>query len=81
MTISGSSFGGFQGSSTVRFGTTNATIVSWSNTQLSVMVPAIAAGLVQVNVIVNGNISNSVNFTVTTVTQPTTHSHARPPSR
>jgi len=70
VTITGSSFGGFQGSSTVRFGTTNATIVSWSNTQLSVMVPAIAAGLVQVNVIVNGNISNSVNFTVTTVTQP-----------
>jgi endoglucanase len=70
VTITGSSFGGFQGSSTVRFGATNATIVSWSNTQLSVMVPAIAAGLVQVNVIVNGNLSNSVNFTVTTVTQP-----------
>jgi len=70
VTITGSSFGGFQGSSTVRFGTTNATIVSWSNTQLAVMVPAIAAGLVQVNVIVNGSISNSVNFTVTTVTQP-----------
>ena len=49
VTITGSNFGGFQGSSTVRFGTTNATIVSWSNTQLSVTVPAIAAGVVQVN--------------------------------
>jgi endoglucanase len=70
VTITGSNFGGFQGSSTVRFGATNATIVSWSNTQLVVTVPSIAAGLVQVNVIVNGNISNSSNFTVTTVTQP-----------
>jgi endoglucanase len=70
VTITGSNFGGFQGSSTVRFGATNATIVSFSNTQITATVPNIPAGLVQVNVIVNGNISNSVNFTVTTVTPP-----------
>ncbi|HEV7715969.1 MAG TPA: IPT/TIG domain-containing protein, partial [Steroidobacteraceae bacterium] len=71
VTITGTNFGNSQGASTVRFGTTNATITSWSNTQLVVTVPAIPAGVVQVNVIVNGNnISNSVNFTVSTVTQP-----------
>jgi endoglucanase len=71
VTITGTNFGNSQGSSTVRFGATNALITSYSNTQIVVTVPAIAAGLIQVNVIVNGNnMSNSVNFTVTTVTQP-----------
>jgi hypothetical protein len=71
VTITGTNFGNSQGSSTVRFGATNAVITSYSNTQIVVTVPAIAAGLVQVNVIVNGNnMSNSVNFTVTVTSQP-----------
>ncbi|HEU5135109.1 MAG TPA: IPT/TIG domain-containing protein [Steroidobacteraceae bacterium] len=68
--ITGSNFGVFQNTSTVRFGTTNATVVSWSNTQLAVNVPNIGAGTVPVTVTVNGNVSNAANFTVTTVQQP-----------
>ena len=79
VTITGSNFGGFQGSSTVRFGATNATIMSFSDTQITATVPNIPLGLVQVNVIVNGNISNSANFTVTTATQPN-YTFACPPT-
>lgn len=70
VTITGSNFGVFQNSSTARFGTTNATISSWSNTQVVAVVPALGAGTVPVTVTVNGNVSNAPNFTVTTVQQP-----------
>ncbi len=71
MTITGSNFGVFPNSSTVRFGTTNATISSWSNTQVVAVVPSLAAGTVPVN----GHRERQrqqlrSNFTVTTVTQP-----------
>ena len=58
VTITGSNFGVFQNSSTVRFGTTNATISSWSNTQIVAVVPSLGAGTVPVTVTVNGNVSN-----------------------
>lgn len=63
ITISGTSFGSTQGSSTVTFNGTTAAPTSWSNTSIAVPVPAGAAsGLVSVTV--NGSASNGVNFTV-----------------
>lgn len=70
VTIAGSNFGTTQGTSTVRFGSTNATVSSWSNTSIVAAVPSIAAGATTVTVTVAGNVSNASNFTVTTVTQP-----------
>ncbi|MCC7476898.1 S8 family serine peptidase [bacterium] len=67
ITINGSNFGGVQGSSTVTFqkdggGTVNATVTSWTNTVLTVTVPANAAkGNVTVSVL--GFSSNGVQFT------------------
>ncbi len=49
--INGSGFGATQGSSTVAFQGASAAIVNWSNTQITVTVPAAATnGVVQVNV-------------------------------
>lgn len=46
--ISGEGFGSSTGN--VRFGTTNATIVSWSNTEIVARVPSVAAGFHNVTV-------------------------------
>jgi endoglucanase len=70
VTVSGSNFGASQGTSTVRFGTANASISSWSATQIVAMVPNIAPGATNVSVTVNGVVSNAPAYTVTTVTQP-----------
>ena len=70
VTIAGSNFGAAQGTSTVRFRTTNATVTSWSNTQIVATVPNIATGTAAVTVTVNGVVSNAPTFTVSTVTQP-----------
>lgn len=48
MTISGDSFGTAQG--TVKIGTTNATVQSWSNDEIKVTVPAAAGGSYSVTV-------------------------------
>ncbi len=63
VTISGSNFGATQGTSTVRFGTTNATVTSWSNTQVTVNVPNVS-GTLAVTLLVGGLASNGANFTV-----------------
>jgi len=70
VTLSGSNFGTTQGSSTVRFGTTTATVTSWSASQIVTTVPNVGAGAQAVTVTVNGVSSNAASFTVTTVTQP-----------
>lgn len=63
VTISGSGFGAAQGTSTVKFVGTAATIVSWSNTAITVKVPNITStGDVIVNV--GGKDSNGVTFTL-----------------
>ena len=59
VTISGSNFGAAQGTSTVRFRTTNATVTSWSNTQIVATVPNIATGAAAVTVTVSGVASNA----------------------
>jgi len=66
VTISGSNFGSSQGSSTVSFGGTNATVTSWSASSIKVTVPSsLAAGAANVTVTVSGSSSNSASFTVT----------------
>lgn len=63
VTITGSGFGATQGSSTVKFVGTTATVVSWSATSIVVTVPNITStGDVVVNV--GGADSNGVTFTV-----------------
>jgi hypothetical protein len=52
----------------VKFGTTTATVTSWSATLIHANVPAIAAGSVNVTVTVSGTASNGVAFTVTSGT-------------
>ena len=65
VTISGSNFGATQGTSAVRFGTTNATVTAWSNTNVLVAVPNLAPGTYPVTVTVGGRVSNTSNFLVT----------------
>jgi len=63
--ISGTSFGGSQGTSTVIFNGTAAPVLSWSNSSIVAQVPA-GATTGNVTVTVGGNTgSNGTNFTVT----------------
>ena len=64
VTISGASFGATQGSSTVTFNGVTATPTNWSDTSITVPVPA-TASTGPVIVTVNGVASNGVNFTLT----------------
>lgn len=61
--ISGSNFGGTQGSSTVTFGGTLATVTSWSNNSVGVIAPGLSIGPVSVIVTVNSVASNAVTYT------------------
>jgi RHS repeat-associated protein len=64
VTISGSNFGSSQGSGSVSFNATAATVTSWSSGSIQVTVPS---GATTGNVVVNvgGTNSNGANFTVT----------------
>lgn len=64
VTISGSSFGTSQGTSTVTFNGVSTTPTFWSNTSIRAPVPA-AATSGPVVVTLNGVASNGTNFTVT----------------
>jgi hypothetical protein len=70
VTINGSNFGSSQGSSTVNFGGTQASVTLWSATSIAVKVPSLSAGAVNVTVSVGGSSSNSESFTVTGTTPP-----------
>jgi YD repeat-containing protein len=63
VTIAGANFGSTQGSSTVTFNGTAASVTSWSATSIGVTVPA-SASTGNVVVIAGGVNSNGVNFTV-----------------
>jgi hypothetical protein len=67
--IKGTGFGGSQGSSTVTFVGITAAVISWSDTSISVTVPAKATGGAVV-VTVNGVQSNSINFQVSNKLPP-----------
>jgi hypothetical protein len=64
LTITGTNFGGTQGTSTLTLNGVSATVSSWSNTSLSTTVPT-AATTGNVVVTVNNVASNGVSFTVT----------------
>lgn len=70
VTVSGSNFGASQGASTLRFGSTNATVSSWSASQIVATVPNVGAGAQSVTVTVNGVVSNAATFTAATQQQP-----------
>jgi RHS repeat-associated protein len=64
VTINGSNFGATQGTSTVTFNSSSASIVSWSNTQIVATVPSAAtSGQVKVRVV---NLNSNINqyFTI-----------------
>jgi hypothetical protein len=69
VTITGTDFGATQGTSTVTFNGITAALLSpsdWSDTTIVVPVPSgVSAGKAAAVVIVNGQSSNSVDFTVT----------------
>jgi hypothetical protein len=67
VTIAGINFGASQGTSTVTFNGTAATISNWSATSIAAVVPS-GATSGNVVVTVNGNASNGAPFTVLTVT-------------
>jgi glycosidase len=65
VTIGGKNFGTTQG--TVKFGTTVATVTSWSATQITVNVPAVANGNYNVTVTNSASqVSNGIQFTALT---------------
>ena len=67
VTIAGRNFGATQGAGSVKFGTTTATINSWSDTQIVATVPSVTNGSYSVTVTNNGGTaSNSIQFTVLT---------------
>ena len=63
VTVAGSGFGSTQGSSTVKFNGTTATITSWSTTSITATVPT-GATTGNVVVTVSGTASNGQSFTV-----------------
>ncbi len=66
VTTTGSGFGSSQGSSTLKFGSTDVTPASWSNTQITCNVPSMATGAVQVSVTTSLGSAN-IAFTITEV--------------
>jgi hypothetical protein len=64
----GTSFGGTQGTSAIKFGTTTATVTTWTVNSITVKVPNLPAGQVNVTADVKGATRNPVPFTVTSAT-------------
>jgi hypothetical protein len=62
VTIKGKNFGATQGTSFVSFGSTQAAINSWSNTQIKAVAPSGPSGKVPVTVTTTGGASNSKDF-------------------
>jgi len=61
----GASFAETQGTSSIHFGATVATVTTWAIDSVTVTVPSLAAGVVNVTAVVNGVTSNAVPFTIT----------------
>jgi glycosidase len=67
VTIGGRSFGATQGTGNVKFGTTSATINSWSDTKIVATVPSVTNASYSVTVTKNGGaVSNGIQFTALT---------------
>ena len=63
VTVTGTTFGSSQGTSTVKFNGTSATVTTWSSTSIAVTVPA-AATTGNVVITVSSEASNGKSFTV-----------------
>ena len=72
VTLTGTNFGPAQGNGTVKFGTTTATVTTWSPTSIVVAVPTGAATGSVVVTAAGGVASNGVTFTVTSAPAITT---------
>ena len=68
VTVTGTQFGPTQGSSTISFGGTNATVTSWSDTSITAIIPAGGGGLVTALVTTTSGTSNGYSFTRTAST-------------
>ena len=68
VTVTGTNFGGSQGTSTIKFNNVAATVTSWSATSIAATVPSTTTGKVVVNV---GGLTNSTQPTFTVVPTPT----------
>jgi hypothetical protein len=64
VTITGSNFGAAQGSSSVTFDSTEATVSFWSDTEIEVAIPALPDGSYDVVVTTSTGSSNPVSFEV-----------------
>jgi hypothetical protein len=64
VTITGTNFGTTQGTSSVSFSTTAATVSSWSDTQIIATVPTLSAGTYNVAVTTSAGSSNLVSFQI-----------------
>src|SRR5690242_13378561 len=64
VTLTGTSFGATQGSSTISLGATGAVAASWSDTSIVAIVPS-GGSSGPFSVSVNGQTANSSTFTVT----------------
>jgi RHS repeat-associated protein len=64
VTISGANFGATQGSSTIKFGSTAATVTSWGNNSIVVTAPNGISGSANVQITVGGVGSNKQSYTV-----------------
>jgi hypothetical protein len=62
--IKGAGFGAVQDQSIVTCGTTSTEVIAWSDTAISIKVPATASGTVNVKVTVNTKASNTLPLTV-----------------
>jgi photosystem II stability/assembly factor-like uncharacterized protein len=71
VTINGTNFGTSQGTSTVKFGTTTASVTSWTATQIIATVPSITAGSYTISVITTaGTANSSTQYSVSSTTYP-----------
>jgi hypothetical protein len=61
-------FGATQGTSAVYFGSTEATVTGWAANSVAVTVPSLPVGTVNVTIVVNGQTSVAVPFTITSTT-------------
>ncbi len=64
VTINGYGFGTVQGTSSVSFGTTAATVTSWGAQSITCAVPELTAGAYTVTVTTSEGASNAIDFTV-----------------
>lgn len=64
LAINGSGFQAAQGGGAVFFGSSTATVSSWSSNQITIVVPSVAVGDYPVSVVTTGGTSNVLTYTI-----------------